>query len=229
MLCALYSQGATRVVATPHFYAMSDEPERFLNRRSVAIDRLVSQIAEASSQDETLMDRLPDMYLGAEVSFFNAMSNSSELLELCLSGTKYLLVEMPFDRWTVAHAQELCEIRKKMGITPIIAHIDRYFGCFNERMLDEMIQNGVKVQINADAFLGLFKRRRSLELISSGKVHFLGSDSHNMQKRAPNIAAAVRVIRKRLGEDALDEIVKNSRELSKTALPVFRARGNRND
>jgi protein-tyrosine phosphatase len=229
MLCALYSQGAAHVAATPHFYAVSDEPGNFLKRREAAKDRLIDKINEAISKDETLMDRLPDIYLGAEVSFFNAMSNSNELSGMCLSGTKHLLVEMPFDKWTVAHTQELREINKKRGITPIIAHIDRYFGCFNERMLDEMIQNGVKVQINADAFLSLFTRRRSLELISSGKVHFLGSDSHNMQKRAPNIASAVREIKKRLEEDALDEIEKNGVELRKSAQPIFKARGKRND
>ena len=222
MLKALYAQGVTRVAATPHFKATGDEPQRFLKRRNSSVARLESRIRELCAEDETLAAALPDIYIGAEVAFFNAMSNVLELSDMCLSGTKFLLVEMPFEKWSVAMIDELSELMNKQGIIPIIAHIDRYFGYFNDTMLDKMIENGVKVQVNADAFLSIWTRRRALELLSSGKVHFLGSDAHNMDKRAPRIDEAVREIEKRLGSAALDIVKENSEELAALSTPMLK-------
>lgn len=222
MLKALYVQGATKVALTPHFKATGDEPERFFKRLRATTARLLEKLNELSGSNESIKNELPDIYLGAEVAFFNAMSNVSELRDMCLSGTKYLLVEMPFDRWTMAMVGELKELARKQGITPIIAHIDRYFACFKDPMLDQMIKDGFKIQINADAFLSLWTRRRALALMEAGKVHFIGSDAHNMGNRAPRLADAVREIEKRIGREALDKIVANGDELAGVAEPIFK-------
>lgn len=229
MLCALYDEGVKRVVATPHFYASSDEPDAFLKRRHAAITRLSDKINEAAENDLTLFERLPDIYLGGEVEFFGAMSNAEILKEICISGTNFLLVEMPFDTWTQSMADELYMLNNKQGITPIIAHVDRYFKFFKNKMLDEMINNGIKVQINADAFLRFGTRRRALDLVRSGRVHFLGSDTHNMGKRAPRLGEATIEITKKLGSGVLETIVEESNRLLRDATPVFKAGGNANE
>ena len=227
MLRALYLQGATRIVLTPHFKAKGDEPDRFFKRRSATTGRLLEKINDQLQSGELTADSTPEIYLGAEVAFFNAMSNVEELGGMCISGTKHLLVEMPFDRWTVAMLDELQELQRKQGITPIIAHIDRYFGCFNDTMLDRMIENGIKIQINADAFLSFWYRRRALELLTSGKVHFIGSDAHNMGKRAPCLGEAVQEIERRIGAEALNVVIENGDKLAAMATPIFK--GQKND
>ena len=226
MLMALYSQGVTRVAMTPHFKASVDEPEKFLKRRQATAERFLNRLHELSANDAEILNNLPDIYLGAEVAFFNAMSNVDALRDMCLSGTDYLLVEMPFDRWTIAMVDELRALMKKQGIIPIIAHIDRYFTCFKDSIVDKMLEAGMKIQINADAFLSFWTRRRSLELLAAGRVHFIGSDSHNMAKRAPNIKEAIIEIEKRVGASALDKVIENSDNLAKVAKPVF-CRGGR--
>ena len=222
MLLALYAQGVTRVALTPHFKAVQDDPERFFKRTRATTAHFVERLNELFLNDADAKYNLPDIYLGAEVAFFNAMSNVSAISDMCLSGTKYLLVEMPFDKWTVAMVDELDDLSKNYGITPIIAHIDRYFPCFSEAMLDDMIQRGFKIQINADAFLGFWTRRRALTLMEAGKVHFIGSDAHNMGKRAPCIGDAVVEIEKRIGRKSLDAIIKNGEELAAEATPIFK-------
>ena len=221
MLKALYAQGATRVALTPHFKATTDDPDRFFKRAHATTERLLEKIETLSDGDDARRN-LPDMYLGAEVAFFNAMSNVTELRDMCLSGTNFLLVEMPFDRWTAAMTDELERLSAEQGITPIIAHIDRYFGCFKDAMLDGMIEKGVKIQINADSVLSFWTRRRALELLKSGKVHFIGSDAHNMGKRAPQLLDAVTEIENRIGREALDAIIKNGDELAQVAVPIFK-------
>lgn len=221
MLQALYSQGVTRVVATPHFKAAGDEPDRFFKRRSGSASRLLERIAELAERDASACKKIPDIYLGAEVAFFSAMSNVDELSKMCISGTKYLLVEMPFEKWSMSMLEELYALSTRQNITPIIAHVDRYFGYLRDDMLDDMIANGVKIQINTDSFLSFWNRRRALGLLSSGRVHFLGSDTHNMAERAPNIDKAVAEIEKKLGKDALKGIIKNGNELANIAKPIF--------
>ena len=229
MLCALYDQGVARVVATPHFYATSDEPEVFLKRRQASVAGLTDKIREALERDRDLRKRLPEIYLGGEVEFFGAMSNAEILKEICISGTRFLLVEMPFEVWKPSMIEELYRLQEKQGMTPIIAHVDRYFKFFKPKMLDEMIDNGIKIQINADAFLRFGTRRRALDLLRSGKVHFLGSDTHNMTKRPPRFGEAIMEIEKKLGSGAIQTIVEESNKLLREAAPVFKAGGNINE
>ncbi len=223
MLAELYRQGVGRVVLTPHFYARRDEPDLFVSSRDAAAEHLVSRIGELLA--ETQADGkgeigLPSIYLGAEVAFFHAMSICPELEMMCIRGTRYLLVEMPFDRWSSAMLGELYTIKKKRRITPIIAHIERYFSLFSRGMLDEMISNGILVQVNAEAFLRMGTRRRALKLLEDGKMHLLGSDCHNMDKRAPNIGSALEVIGAKLGSGMIDRLCENSQEILGDAKPI---------
>ncbi len=67
-------QGIERVVATPHFYAHSDMLEEFLMRRDEAEKRLRKEMDK--------VDNLPEIYVGAEVSYFRGMSRSEYLQQL---------------------------------------------------------------------------------------------------------------------------------------------------
>ena len=214
MLKTLKSQSVSRVVITPHFYARRDEPAEFVSHRNAAAAHLVKRIEELPREER---EALPELYLGAEVAFFNGMSICPELDEMCIKGTKYLLCEMPFDIWTSAMISELISIQGKRGITPIIAHIERYFSLFKSSLLDEMISEGMLVQSNAEAFLNVWTRGRALKLLEVGKIHLLGSDCHNTKKRAPNIAAALEMIEKKLGKDAVRRLCENSEKVLESA------------
>ena len=217
MLRELYSQGARGVIATPHFYARKDDPEEFLKSRKATAEHLVRKIEETAAESG---ERFPSVYLGAEVEYFSAMSICSVLEEMCISGTRYLLCEMPFDRWTEAMMTELLIIKNKRNIIPVIAHIERYFSFFKPSMLDEMIASGFLIQSNAEAYLG-FGKGKVLKLLSEGKIHLLGSDSHNMEKRAPNMAAAFDVIEKKLGAETVKKLCEKSIEVFGGAKAIY--------
>ena len=224
MLCELYKQGVGRVVLTPHFYARQDEPQSFVLNRDSAAEHLVERIGEFFAEPEIVGEgkkEIPDIYLGAEVAYFSAISICPELEKMCISGTKYILVEMPFDNWTGAMLQELYSIKKKLGITPIIAHIERYFPLFKKEMLDEMISEGFLIQSNAEAFLRTGTRRRALKLLEESKIHLLGSDCHNMDRRAPNMRAALDMIEKKLGTDVIDKLCESGKSVIGEAEPIW--------
>ena len=143
MLRMEYVQGIDRVVATPHFYAHRDTMEHFLQKRQAATD-LLKEAAIKSSE-------FPEVLVGAEVYYFRGISNSEQTLGLTIEGKSCILIEMPYAEWTESMYQELETIYMRFGITPIIAHIDRYIRPFHARnILNRLAELPVLIQANAD-------------------------------------------------------------------------------
>lgn len=196
MLRELYNQGVNCVVAAPHFYANHHSPERFLQKRRVSEQKLRDAISSLSD--------LPKLCIGAEVHFFEGISDCEFLRDMAIEGTDCVLVEMPMKQWSERNLQELMGIRQKLKLTPIIAHVDRYISPFNSHGIPESLSRlPVYVQANASFFIRRTSRRYALKLLSQDKIHLLGSDCHDTDKRAPNIAGAVQVITRALGDKAI--------------------------
>lgn len=205
LLRAEAQQGIRCVVATPHFYANHDRPERFLEKRQAAEGLLREEMARHEG--------LPRLMVGAEVYYFPGMSQSDVLPRLTIGDTGAILVEMPPAPWTEQMFRELEDICSNWGLTPIIAHVDRYISPLRTFGIPGRLEElPVLVQANADFFLKSFTRGLALRLLRENRIHLLGSDCHNLENRVPNLGGALKVIRKRLGEDGVMQI--NSWEAS---------------
>ena len=190
-------QGITHVVATPHFYARRDDPAHFLKCRAQAYAALAEQMEES----------MPRITLGAEVYFFRRMSESDVLTRLTVGATRFILVEMPAPPWPEDFYRELAAINAVQGLTPIIAHIDRYISPLRTHGIpNRLAQLPVLVQANAEFFLHPATASMALKLLKADRIHLLGSDCHNTSERKPNLAAAVRRIEQKLGREALSGI-----------------------
>lgn len=204
MLRLSWQQGITKIVATPHFYAQEDAPDRFLARRGAAWERLAPGLSED----------MPEIYLGAEVYYYDGISNTECLSQLCVGQSSLLLLEMPFHSWSERMIAEAIDLVRVRGFTVLLAHVDRYFTFQDPDVWDLLAENGVLFQVNADAFLGGWRcRRRALHLLREGNVAALGSDCHNMTSRKPNLDRAYAEIEKRAGQDALRQIDEKSGRL----------------
>ena len=203
MISALAGQGVDTVAATSHYYATDRTPEHFLARRAEAYERIRGRLPEGS----------PRILLGAEVLYFPGISRMEALPELCLEGTKLLLLEMPFTVWTENMVREISELSHAGPCTILLAHIERY--CFRQPVSgwDGLLSQGVLMQANADFFLRWPTRRKALRLLREGRIHLLGSDCHNTDSRAPHLAEAREIIREKLGEAPLEEIDSLGREI----------------
>lgn len=192
-------QGIHRVIATPHFYAHSDDPKSFLQRREEAEEKLRTQMQQHAG--------LPELGIGAEVYYFNGISDSDVLLELTIDKKRYILIEMPMSPWTERMYRDLEGIWIRQGLMPVIAHIDRYITPFRTFGIPERLEDlPVLVQANAGFFLHRSTRSMARRMLKKGRIHLLGSDCHDLKDRAPNLGEAVDVIRKQSGEESLDRI-----------------------
>ena len=219
MLKSLAAQGVQRVVATPHFYPWNDEPEYFFDRRAGSCARLAETVRERGESG------LPTVHVGAEVAFYRGLARYQNLSKLCVLGTEYILIEMPFEKWSNLMIEEVISIKDERFITPIIAHVERYLPYMNESMLDALIEGGCMIQGNAPPFLRMFERRRSMDLLKKGKIHVLGSDCHNMTSRAPCLAEASKILNEKIGESAINTLNGNAWEIVKNAWDLQRVVG----
>lgn len=199
MLRAEARQGIGTVVATPHFYANHDTPERFLRRRAAAWEMLQTAMA--------LEAGLPEIILGAEVYYFSGISDSDQLYRLTTGQKRYIMLEMPIVPWTQNMYQEMENIYTKHGITPIIAHIDRYISPLRHRqILDRLEELPVLVQANSDFFLRPMTAPLALRMLKEKRIHLLGSDCHNCSTRKPELGRAIEKIEKHLGAAAMEHL-----------------------
>ena len=192
----LQDQGVETVVATPHFYPRRDRVEAFLERRAKAAAQLDAPVI-----------------LGAEIAYFPGIGNSKELGGLTLGNSRLLLVEMPYGSWTEQMVLELCDMATQTGLSPVLAHVDRYPRQIR-RWSKALLASGVYFQCNAESLLRWKSRGFVLRQLKQGNIHFLGSDSHNLTNRKPCMAEAAAVITKKLGSEAL----KNLTAFTKSAL-----------
>ena len=190
-------QGITKICATPHFVAERTTPIRFLQRRNAAFSELRSAAGNGG----------PELLLGAEVRFFDGISAADELPMLCLEGTKLLLIEMPFTRWTERMLGEVTEICRR-GLIPVAAHLERYLSFNPKKIIRRFMDMDILIQCNAEFFLERRTERKALSLMREGRIHFLGSDAHNLSSRAPDLGQALELIEKKLGREAVERLLR---------------------
>ncbi len=209
MLRMLSSQGIDKVILTPHFYPGEISPEDFLKKREEGF-RLVLDEKEKLLPKE----KLPQIAKGAEFFFFPLIYSFNDIEKFCIEGTDYLLLEMPFVKWHPSFFDSLHKLISNRGITPIIAHIDRYFSFGNGKdEINKLKELGALLQINAEAFNLFWSRRKALSLVKNAIIDVIGSDCHNLDARKPEIDKAIISIQKRLGREQVTKIEAFSEEI----------------
>ena len=201
-------QGVEGIIFTPHFYADMNSPSTFLRRREKALQELEANL--------NLLPQVPDYILGSEVHYFRGMSRSEGIESLCIGNSNYILIEMPFRPWQPQFIDEIEEITDVLGLRVIIAHIERYFDQ-DRKLVKRIVDNpNLLIQCNAEFFLGR-SANNALKFMKSGRIDLLGSDSHNLEHRRPNLIEAVPVMQKKDKKGALDHIDRVSRRIFEAA------------
>lgn len=197
------NQGVDTVALTPHFYKRRDRVADFLARREVAWRQLLEATKDM---------KCPKLLLGAEVAWAPDMTQWPELEEICYQDTKILLVELPMTPWTDSIFRELYNLEGRRGVTPMIAHLDRYLHLQKKRDIERILEMGYPIQVSAEALSHFYLRKQALELLEKYDG-ILISDCHNLADRAPNLANAMKIIEKKLGGRIASQIAEMTDEV----------------
>ena len=212
MLAEMYRQGIRRVVASSHFYANEESLDSFFARRERAI-RHLSRLYDKNIH--------PELFVGAEVAFFEMISHAEVIPKLALNGTKYIMIEMPFSKWAEHSVNELYKLQEKHGLTPIIAHIERYGAYQKKDVIRKLHEDGIKIQVNAEFFLTKRIYKKFSYMLKEDLIDFVGSDAHNMDDRKPDLGDALLVAKELCGDEFIKKLEQNSDILLKNAEPLF--------
>ena len=201
-------QGVRLLAATPHFYATQEDPNSFLRRREKSL-----ALVESAWQDS-----FPTLLVGAEVRYFDGISRVEKIAHLTLDHTRILLLEMPFTSWSGRMVDEVLELQRSRGLQVLLAHVERYLKDQDGQVWETFRQNGVWMQCNANFFLRWQTKRKAQALFKKGEIQMLGSDTHNMTTRPPNLALAREALVKSLGQTVWRSFERQSYALLKAGM-----------
>lgn len=159
------------VVATSHFYPHKHEVDLFLEVRAEAYNHLVKEIEDKGIKIEVI--------LAAEVLLCPGIERLPRLDELCVNGTKNILIELPFSDFRDEYIDAVDNLISA-GYNVILAHADRY----ELAIIEQMISVGAKLQLNADSITALVRKPWIFDWVNRGLVYALGSDIHMLDKGA---------------------------------------------
>ncbi|SFC63864.1 tyrosine-protein phosphatase [Ruminococcus albus] len=162
--------GIDTIVATPHFYCTEQSVESFLENRTKAYEEL----------KPNLRPEHPDIHFGAEVLYDHSLVNYEKLPQLCIEGTNWLLLEMPYTDLDDKIINGVASITERGDVKVFIAHIERYLNFTSMKRLEQLMRLEVLGQINAKSLTSFMSKRRCMKLIEHGYVHVLGSDYHRI-------------------------------------------------
>ncbi len=205
MLSMEKNSGIKAIVATPHFYMSEQSLDSFLEKR----DRAYKEI-ESAAESEGL-----DIYTGAEVYFTPSLMDI-DLKKLCISGTSYMMVELPYQKLSGNFIRTFKSFVGSVSseIHLILAHAERYLNFTDEESLYEILDTDILVQLNCGSFKMFSPHLRFMNnLIASGTAHLLGTDCHNITSRAPNMDIARKAIDRKFSHRAFLRMMNNAEEI----------------
>ena len=198
--------GITDICLTPHYYTHRESLTDFLKRRTTAFHELSSYVSDDVN-----------LHLGAEVYVTKYLfSNEDNLKKVCYEGTGYMLTEFPYSsRFEGESMVHLNKLINNYGITPILAHVERYpYLLKHLNVLEELIDMGIVIQSNACSYSEFPLKIKLTKLLKNGYIHLFGSDAHSLTRNTPDAYNILNEhISKKLDYSVISNINDNSAEI----------------
>ena len=153
--------------------------------KDISFNRIQSKIQQL--QSELDQQNIPiTLHSGAEVFYLPNLSKIKDNKLATFGNGKYMLIEFQPHLIPDTHQQQLFDL-KMLGVTPIIAHPERYKQVQqNETIVSKWMEAGCLIQIDAGSvlgYLGTNAEKTAINLLKKGWCHILGSDAHDDKRR----------------------------------------------
>lgn len=200
MLRMAWKDGIRRIVLTPH-----NKPSR-RNVSFKTIQKLSEQLLEEARQEGMEFTFCP----GNEIYYRSDMIGDLEEGRACtMADTSYVLVEFnPMDDFDYIR-NGIYQVLAA-GYRPIIAHVERYSCMLSKPSRVEELKNmGCYIQVNAGSIMGQYGfsvKQMTKKILKQQLIHFVASDAHDTDKRAPRLSDCAKYVTKKFGESYSDRI-----------------------
>lgn len=194
-----YRQGVRTIVSTSH---------RRRDLFKAPEEKIWENFKQVKEAAEAKFEGLEILY-GGELYYNNALLEKLENHQVPrMNDTQFALIEFSMTTpWKEIH--EAVNKILMLGVTPIIAHIERYDALENhEERVRELINMGCYTQINSAHILKakLFGdkyrkfKKRARYFLEKNVVHIVASDMHNLDARPPYMDQARDIITRDFGD-----------------------------
>lgn len=189
MLRMAEQEGISRIILTPHFKPGHHNAPPDKARELTAL-----------LQEKTKIR----LFLGNEVFY---QRDAAELLDegavSTLAESRYVLAEfLPGERF-----EEIRNAAYQLlsgGYLPVIAHAERCRSLVRDRgRIGELIRLGAYIQVNAGSIMGKHgyeAKSFARKLLKEKMVHFVATDAHDTEKRAPMMRDCAEHLARKYGE-----------------------------
>jgi len=187
-------QKISHIVLTPHVQSRATRASR---------DQMVKHF-DLLSQEVGKLGLPIKLYLGAEVLYHTHIE--PDYRALTFGKSNYILIE--FSMRDEQPIEEIIYDISRMGFIPIVAHMERY----PYVKLSDYIavkRTGALIQVNTTSILGkdkTIKSKQMIKLIKEGYVDLIASDTHNLDKRPPNLMDCYTYLKKHIDTETLDKL-----------------------
>ena len=208
MLAMAYEQGVREVYCTSHNVYDKEELDRyksqFMMLQLMAKSRFPDLELYTGCELLCAGEYIEDILYGLEIGIF-----------LPLGNTKCVLTELYSD---VTPDEAKTVVSSMVGAVwkPILAHTERYPALFDGDTIAELIELGAKIQFNIyslDEENDENLKQRARYLVENRLAHFIGSDAHRINYRAPRYEAGVQYLIEHCDKKYVEELChKNAEE-----------------
>lgn len=201
MLEIAVKEGTQRVILTPHYIPGNKKYEK----------KNVEEIFENFKRTVKEHQIPIELELGNELYYRDGIIEALQSgAARTMAGTQYVLVEFGVKRDYDYIYQSLKRLQE-YGYRPILAHVERY-DCLHKKkdLIEELIKTGFYIQMNTEELMaGLFSRNKSFctKLFLEGYIHFLGSDCHDTDVRAPYMKKAIDYLSQKAADGLMEEVL----------------------
>ncbi|AUD64513.1 hypothetical protein BK011_02030 [Tenericutes bacterium MZ-XQ] len=185
-------QGVTDIVLTPH--VQSRVTKANTAKRKAQFEMLKAEVSN--------LGLAVNLHLGAEIMYHSHIE--TDFSKYQFGAHKYVLIE--FSTKAESPIEDVCYDVMAMGYQVIVAHIERY-NYLTIEDIEKIKLSGALIQVNASAILNIDKlanKKTVKKLIKLNLIDIIATDTHNMDKRPPNLLEAKTYLKKYYDQDALD-------------------------
>lgn len=177
--------GVRQIVCTPH--CTTGDPG--LRQRLARIEKAVEVLNYVFGR----MQLPVTLHAGIELLCNDKLPETLEKAEiLTLAGSRYLLIEFPFDV-SLSRIEWAANAVRQVGYIPVLAHPERYTAVWrNPDCLSVWFYAGYVIQLDKDSVLGRFGNhcaRTAAWALSHGVAHVIASDAHDTRTRTTSLQA----------------------------------------
>lgn len=183
MLREASKDGTKKIVATPHYCREYGYLE--YSTVKTKVNELKSKVKEENIDIE--------LFHGQEIYYEeNILKWYNENKIGTINDTKYMLIELPLDKFDSYKAIDTIYELQIKGITPILAHPERYMPFKNNpESINDFIKEGFLFQMNAGSINGEFGKgaKKTSKIFLENRIYsFIGSDAHSDITRTTKIS-----------------------------------------